>query len=175
MPVKELFVLQLKYSGIPERIYRTLDINDKMALERKGKRYFLKQDERRKIKVVLTGGVFDILHPGHVFTLSEAKKFGDMLVVIVARDSTVKKLKKRTPVHREEYRAFIVNALKPVDIAIVGKKNFKETIELVRPDVVVFGYDQKEFPVEGARRVKLKKSIGEKKFKTSRIIKELEL
>jgi len=175
MPAKELFILQLKHGGIPEKIYRTLDIKEKMMLEKRRGRYFLKDDERRKIRVVLTGGVFDILHAGHVFTLYEAKKFGDVLVVVVATDRTVKKFKKRKPVNSEEYRAFIVNALKPVDVAIVGRKNFQETIDLVKPDVVVFGYDQKEFPVKGAKIVKLKKGVGEKKFKTSRIIKELEL
>ncbi|MEM4707764.1 MAG: adenylyltransferase/cytidyltransferase family protein [Candidatus Anstonellales archaeon] len=175
MPAKELFILQLKYGGIPERIYRTLSIDEKMMLDKIGGRYFLREDERRKIKVVLTGGVFDILHAGHIFTLYEAKKLGDVLVVVVATDKTVKKFKKRKPVNNQEYRAFIVNALKPVDLAIVGKSKFEDTIKLVKPDVVVFGYDQKEFHVEGARIVKLKKLLNEKKFKTSRIIKELEL
>ncbi|MGC9005567.1 MAG: adenylyltransferase/cytidyltransferase family protein [Candidatus Micrarchaeia archaeon] len=175
MPEKELFILQLKHNGIPERIYRTLGINEKMMFEKKGGKYFLKEEERRKIKVVLTGGVFDILHAGHVFTLYEAKKFGDVLVVVVATDRTVKKFKKRKPVNNQEYRAFMVNALKPVDVAIVGKNRFDDTIKLVRPDVVVFGYDQKEFPVDGAKIIKLKKSLNEKKFKTSKIIRELEL
>ncbi|MGC8899293.1 MAG: adenylyltransferase/cytidyltransferase family protein [Candidatus Micrarchaeia archaeon] len=175
MPEKELFILQLKHNGIPERIYRTLGINEKMMFEKKGGKYFLKEEERRKIKVVLTGGVFDILHAGHVFTLYEAKKFGDVLVVVVATDRTVKKFKKRKPVNNQEYRAFMVNALKPVDVAIVGKNRFDDTIKLVRPDVVVFGYDQKEFPVNGAKIIKLKKSLNEKKFKTSKIIRELEL
>ncbi len=175
MPAKELYILQLKHNGIPERIYKTLDIKEKMMLERKGVKYFLKEDERKKIRVVLTGGVFDILHAGHVFTLYEAKKLGDVLIVVVATDRTVKKLKRRKPVNNEEYRAFIADCVKPVDLAIVGKKKFEDTIKLVRPDVVVFGYDQKEFPVKGAKIVKLKKSIEEKKFKTSRIIKELEL
>ncbi|MGB9719827.1 MAG: adenylyltransferase/cytidyltransferase family protein, partial [Candidatus Anstonellales archaeon] len=173
MPEKELFILQLKHNGIPERIYRTLGINEKMMFEKKGGKYFLKEEERRKIKVVLTGGVFDILHAGHVFTLYEAKKFGDVLVVVVATDRTVKKFKKRKPVNNQEYRAFMVNALKPVDVAIVGKNRFDDTIKLVRPDVVVFGYDQKEFPVNGAKIIKLKKSLNEKKFKTSKIIREL--
>ena len=175
MPAKELYILQLKYNGIPVSIYKTLDIEEKMMLEKKGRKYFLKEDERKKIKVVLTGGVFDILHAGHVFTLYEAKKFGDVLVVVVATDRTVKKLKKRKPINSEEYRAFIVNSLKPVDVAIIGRKDFQETIDLVKPNVVVFGYDQKEFPVREAKIVKLKKSIENKKFKTSKIIKELEL
>ncbi|MFQ5974785.1 MAG: adenylyltransferase/cytidyltransferase family protein, partial [Candidatus Hydrothermarchaeales archaeon] len=54
--------------------------------------YRLTESGRRKIKIVVCGGVFDILHPGHGFILERAKEIGDILVVIVARDSTVKRM-----------------------------------------------------------------------------------
>lgn len=91
---------------------------------------------------VMASGVFDILHPGHIFFLEEAKKLGDELVVVVARDSTARKLKHQ-PIMNEEIRLRMVSSLKPVDRAILGHEDdmFK-TVEEVRPDIIVLGYDQ---------------------------------
>jgi len=122
--------------------------------ERKG-RAVVKDELRRKVKVVLTGGVFDCLHYGHLLTLRAAKALGDLLVVVVARDETVERLKGRRPLQSVEERAEVVGELSLVDVALEGAKDFRETIERVRPDVVVFGYDQKPFPVEGAEVVKV--------------------
>ncbi len=125
-------------------------------------------------KIVMTGGVFDILHAGHVYTLNEAKKHGDVLVVVIARDRQLRKRKQREPVHSEDYRRMMVEFLKPVDIALVGFDNPDEMLELVKPNVIVYGYDQEPFlKPEGVRIVRLKKHIGEGRFKTNRIIKEL--
>ncbi|MGQ9468744.1 MAG: adenylyltransferase/cytidyltransferase family protein [Nitrososphaerales archaeon] len=101
---------------------------------------------RSKIKVVLTGGVFDIIHPGHVFTLSSAKNLGDILVVIVARDKTVMKNKGRSPLNNEEQRLELVKSLKMVDAAILGLgigHDVFETVVSVKPDIIALGYDQK--------------------------------
>ena len=68
---------------------------------------------------VLATGVFDILHPGHVHFLTEAKKLGDELVVVVARDSVAQKMK-RLPFIPENIRVAMVGSLKPVDRAILG-------------------------------------------------------
>ncbi|MCP8307739.1 MAG: FAD synthase [archaeon] len=96
------------------------------------------------MKVVLTGGVFDIIHPGHIFTLSSAKNLGDVLVVIVARDKTVTKNKGRSPFNNEEQRLELVNSLKIVDAAILGSEgNIFESVMKVMPDVIALGYDQK--------------------------------
>ncbi|MEL9999276.1 MAG: adenylyltransferase/cytidyltransferase family protein [Thermoplasmata archaeon] len=91
---------------------------------------------------VMASGVFDILHPGHIFFLEEAKKLGNELVVVVARDSTARKLKHQ-PIMNEDVRLKMVTALKPVDIAILGHEDdiFK-TVEEIRPDIIVLGYDQ---------------------------------
>ena len=91
---------------------------------------------------VMATGVFDILHPGHVLFLREAKKLGDELVVVVARDSTAAKLK-HMPIMREEARRFLVSSLKPVDRAVLGhEEDIYRTVEEIKPDIIVLGYDQ---------------------------------
>lgn len=98
---------------------------------------------RRLIRVGLTGGTFDIIHMGHMKTLEEAKKYVDLLAVVVARDSTVRKMKNRDPLNNEEIRLEIVSMLKPVDVAILGsEEDFMEPVKLIKPDVIFLGYDQ---------------------------------
>ena len=65
-----------------------------------------------EIKVVLAGGVFDIIHPGHIHTLREAASLGDVLVVVIATDRTAVKMKRRRPLHSQEQRRDLVGALK---------------------------------------------------------------
>jgi len=130
-------------------------------------------DMKKKKKVVLTGGVFDILHIGHLYTLEQAKKYGDFLVVVVGSDEHIIK-KGRKPIHSQEYRARMVAALKPVDAAVLGGKDPSKIVEKIRPDVIVYGYDQKPFlKPKGVKIVKLKKRVEEKRFKTNKIIKRL--
>ena len=113
-------------------------------VEHRDDAFSLGQKGRESIRVVLAGGVFDILHVGHLATLEAAKELGDVLVVVVARDETVKRLKGREPLNREEDRLKLVSALKPVDKAILGDpEDFLKVVELVRPDVIALGYDQK--------------------------------
>ena len=59
---------------------------------------------RDSLRIVLAGGVFDIIHPGHISTLNAAKALGDVLVVVVATDNTAVKMKKRSPLHSQEQR-----------------------------------------------------------------------
>jgi FAD synthetase len=103
---------------------------------------------RKKHMVVLASGVFDLLHLGHVRFLEEAKKAGGSdaeLIVIVARDSTVKKRKGMEPIMSEDQRRALVESLKVVDEAILGYENFNmdQVIDKIRPDVIAMGYDQK--------------------------------
>jgi FAD synthetase len=96
---------------------------------------------------VLASGVFDLLHLGHVRFLEEAKKAGGSnadLVVIIARDSTVKKRKGEKPIMPENQRCALVASLRVVDEAILGYENFDvaKVVEKICPDVVAFGYDQ---------------------------------
>lgn len=119
---------------------------------------------KRKPIVVLASGVFDLIHYGHVRFLEEAKKCGGSnakLIVVVARDSTVKKMKGKEPVIPEDQRRAIVEALKPVDVAVLGYEDLRigDVIEKVKPDVIAVGYDQKV--VEEA----VKKEISERRGK----------
>ncbi len=92
------------------------------------------------VRVVATG-TFDIIHPGHIRFLEEAKKLGDELIVIVAREKNVRH--KPKPIIPEEQRRRVVEALKPVDRAILGDEEdmFKPIMEL-KPDVIALGHDQ---------------------------------
>ena len=99
---------------------------------------------RESIKVVLVGGVFDILHPGHLHTLKAAKSYGDVLVVVVARSSTALKINKsRIIYHDELQRKELVSSIRFVDIAMVGfEGTLYKTVEHVKPDIIALGYDQ---------------------------------
>jgi FAD synthetase len=91
---------------------------------------------------VMATGVFDLLHPGHVYFLTEAKKLGDELVVVVARDQTARRLK-HEPYVPEHIRREMVEALKPVDRAILGSAtDIYATVVAERPSIIVLGYDQ---------------------------------
>lgn len=91
---------------------------------------------------VLATGTFEILHPGHLLYLEEAKKLGDELFVIVGRDVTVRK-RKRTPIIPEEQRLKMVSALKMVDKAMLGsEKDIYEPLYTIKPDIIALGYDQ---------------------------------
>jgi len=96
------------------------------------------------MKLVMCAGTFDIVHPGHLYFLSEAKKFGDKLVVIVARDETSERMKGKKPSHNEKERMEQVRSLEIVDKAVLGNKgNIFEIIEEIKPNVICLGYDQK--------------------------------
>lgn len=98
---------------------------------------------RDALKVVFAGGVFDIIHPGHIHTLSSAKALGDVLVVVIARNVTAQKNKGSSPIHDERLRQELVSSLKFVDIAILGHEgDIFKTVELVRPNIIALGYDQ---------------------------------
>ena len=107
----------------------------------------------KKQKVVLASGTFDLLHYGHVKYLEEAKKIGGKnakLIVIVARDSTVKKRKGRKTVMPEDQRRSLVEALKVVDEAILGCEDFDmiKVVEKTKPDIIAVGHDQSDIERE---------------------------
>jgi FAD synthetase len=99
---------------------------------------------RDALKVVLVGGVFDLIHPGHIHTLKAAKAEGDVLVVVVARQSTAQKIKKSRKIyHDEKLRRDLVTSLNFVDLALIGKEGtLYDTVEYVKPNVIALGYDQ---------------------------------
>ena len=105
---------------------------------------------------VMATGVFDLLHPGHLYFLEEAKRLGDELVVVVARDQTARRLK-HEPYVPELIRRQMVEALKPVDRAILGSTtDIYQTVVDIKPDLIALGHDQvwdeKEVERECARR-----------------------
>jgi cytidyltransferase-like protein len=110
-------------------------------------------------KIVLAGGVFDIIHPGHIHTLTAAKALGDVLVVAIATDKTAQKMKKMQPLHNQELRCELVNSLSMVDEAIIGhEENIFETVKEVKPDIIALGYDQihqEKFISDGCKRINL--------------------
>ena len=110
-------------------------------------------------KIVLAGGVFDIIHPGHIHTLNAAKALGDILVVVIATDKTARKMKKRPPLHSQESRRELVSCLTMVDMAIVGhEEDIFETVKEVKPNIIVLGYDQihqEKFISDGCKRINL--------------------
>ena len=110
-------------------------------------------------KIVLAGGVFDIIHPGHIHTLNDAKKLGDVLVVVVATDKTAVKMKKREPLHSAELRKELVSSLTMVDLCIIGDdEDIFKTVDLVRPQIIALGYDQthqEKFITDGCKKIDL--------------------
>ena len=124
---------------------RILDLTKIGLIEKnKDSNFRLSTLGRETLTVVLVGGVFDILHPGHISTLKSAKSYGDVLVVIIATTSTATKIKKnRIIYHNEELRKEMVSALSFVDLALIGRKGtLFDTVEYVRPDIIALGYDQ---------------------------------
>ena len=103
-------------------------------------------------KIVFTNGCFDVLHYGHVRYLLEAKKLGDILVVGLNSDESVRRLKGPTrPVNGEKERAFVLAALACIDyVVIFGEDTPKELIETVVPDVLVKGGDYDLSNIVGA-------------------------
>jgi len=89
----------------------------------------------------LAQGTFDIVHPGHIHYLREAKSMADELYVIVARRSNV--THKQAPILSDEQRWSVVSALEPVDEAVLGdNENFLRPVRKLDPDIIVLGHDQ---------------------------------
>ena len=173
--IKKLYILQIRENGISSLTYGTLNENEKIMLNEKDGRYYLTKEFRNQIRVVMTGGAFDIIHIGHLHTLKEAKAYGDVLVVSVARDELIIKNKGKL-INAQEVRAQIVESLKPVDLALVGIDEPKKTFDKVKPEIIVYGYDQTPFlKPEGVEIVQLEKFILPEKFKTSKMIEQMGL
>jgi cytidyltransferase-like protein len=107
--------------------------------------YAITQGGKNNLRIVLTGGVFDIIHLGHITTLKSAKEGGDILICVVASDEIVESSKGRPPLNSQSNRMKLLEELDIVDIATPGHpdtSNFLETVIKYEPDVIVLGYDQ---------------------------------
>lgn len=99
-----------------------------------------------KKQKVMVFGVFDLLHPGHLDFFMQARKLGTQLIVSVARDVNVFKIKGQKPVHDEKQRMENINVLPMVDKVVLGGiKDPWPHILKQKPDIIALGYDQKEY------------------------------
>lgn len=134
-------------------------------------------------KIIVVGGCFDVLHPGHVIFLEKAKKEGDILLVLLESDEKVKKLKGiKRPVHNQKERAKVLLALKFVDFVVMlpfmdNEKTYDELILKIRPDIIAtaYGYEhsnhhERSARLSGAKIKYVTKIIGN--HSTSRILNE---
>ena len=105
--------------------------------------------------IAFTNGVFDILHPGHIFSLSQAAKEADLLIVGVNSDDSVKRLKGNTrPVNNQDSRALLLASLLMVDAVVIFEVDTPlELINLIKPDVLVKGGDYTIEQIVGAKEV----------------------
>lgn len=96
-------------------------------------------------KRVVCAGTFDHLHPGHLNFLAQAKSLGDELIVIVARDETVKRIKGFLPTHDEETRKKNIQDSQLADVVILGNydEDILKILDEIKPDIVALGYDQR--------------------------------
>ncbi len=108
--------------------------------------------------IVFTNGCFDIIHAGHVQYLEQAKQLGDILIVGLNSDASVKRLKGADrPVNTEQDRAMVLAALESIDFVVVFTEDTPyELIKLIQPDVLVKGGDWAEDSIVGADLVKAK-------------------
>ncbi|ACF14393.1 rfaE bifunctional protein [Chloroherpeton thalassium ATCC 35110] len=115
----------------------------KALLSRKDAQAFVQSNKQAGKKVVFTNGCFDILHAGHVQYLNQAKALGDVLIIGLNADASVRRLKgEKRPINSEEDRAFVLNGLKAVDAVVVFEEDTPlELIQALLPDVLVKGGD----------------------------------
>ena len=118
--------------------------------------YILTEKGRKNIKVVFTGGVYDIIHPGHIHTLKNSKQEGDLLIVSIARDNRVIKIKGRKPINNEKMRTILVSAIRYEDFTVLGSKgDIFGIVKKIKPNVITIGYDQTHQINELNKRVKI--------------------
>ncbi|MDE1841949.1 MAG: FAD synthase, partial [Thaumarchaeota archaeon] len=156
-------IIRKKSSLSPEYIQEKIDYLVKNGFIENNKKT-LTEFGRNSIRVVLAGGVFDIIHPGHIHTLRAAKALGNVLVVVIATDKTAQKMKNRIPLHNMELRKDLVRSLSMVDYAVVGYEgNIFKSVEIIKPNIIALGYDQvhqEKFIIDGCKKIGIDVSIA---------------
>ena len=107
--------------------------------------FMITQGGKNNLRIVLTGGVFDIIHLGHIKTLKAAKENGNVLIVVDASDEMVESTKGRPPLNSQVNRMKLLEELTIVDITAKGSPDpskFLETVIDYEPNVIALGYDQ---------------------------------
>lgn len=141
---------------------------------------FVSRSKRGSRRVVFTNGCFDLLHPGHIRTLEEARSLGEVLVVGLNRDASVREAKGDSrPVVNENERAELLAALEAVDFVVLfGEPTPRELISELLPDVLVKGADwgsteivgREEVEGAGGRVVSIELEPG---YSTTRILQKI--
>jgi D-glycero-beta-D-manno-heptose 1-phosphate adenylyltransferase len=126
---------------INKKIVSWAVLKNKLALERK-----------RKRKIVFTNGCFDLIHVGHLKVFMACKKQGDVLVLGLNSDKSVRRLKgPKRPIVNEKDRALLLAGLEPIDYITIFKEDTPENlIRLVQPDILMKGGDWKKSDIVGA-------------------------
>lgn len=129
-----------------------------------------KQFKQQNKKVVFTNGVFDLIHAGHVDYLTKAKALGDILIVGMNTDVSVKRIKgEKRPILKQDERAFIISNLKPVDYVVLFNEDTpQKLIDEIIPDILVKGADWSIDKIVGRETVE--KNGGE--VKTIKFVNE---
>ncbi|MCW3979696.1 MAG: FAD synthase [Candidatus Bathyarchaeota archaeon] len=127
-------------------------------------------------KTVLTSGAFDLIHYGHIRLLEEAKRLGGpdaRLVVIIARDETIRRLKGKRPTFPEDQRRALIEAMEVVDEALLGYEDLDmaTVIEKVKPDIIAVGYDQDDIE-RMARRIVEERGLDVEVHMLEKFVKE---
>jgi FAD synthetase len=164
---------------IPKYIVKKLKLHNNEELEISTERNSIVLTKPMHRKKVLMFGSFDLLHPGHIQLFRQGKKLGDHLTVVVARNSTIKKVKGMNPRYDEKDRLSHVKELSVVDEAVLGNEKDKyQILSIVKPQVICLGYDQVAFTDKleselRKRKIKAKivriKPYKEHKYKSSKL------
>jgi len=140
----------------------------------------VKRLKKRGKKIVFANGCFDILHVGHIRYLKGAKKKGDVLIVGINSDKSVRRIKGRgRPILSQGDRAKLVSAIEVVDyVTIFNEDNVERTLEVLRPDIHVKGTDYTKDTVpekETAKRLGIKIVIAgdKKRHSTKELLKTI--
>ncbi len=138
------------------------------------------EKKRASKKVVFTNGCFDILHAGHAYYLQKAKSLGDILVVGLNSDESIRRIKgPKRPIIEQGMRAYLLDNLKPVDYVIIFDEDTPERlIRAIKPDVLVKGADWELKDIVGADFVlsyggKVERVEFEFDLSTSKIIQKI--
>ncbi len=113
---------------------------------------FVKKEKKAGKKIVFTNGCFDILHAGHVKSIEFAKSKGDILIIGLNSDTSIKRIKgPKRPINKQADRAIVLSALEAVDsVCVFSQDTPLELIKIVKPDILVKGADYKNKEVVGS-------------------------
>lgn len=122
-----------------------------MIIERKNISQLAEKLRAEGKSIVFTNGCFDILHSGHIFYLQKAKQLGDILILGLNSDASVKRLKgEKRPINSETDRAIVISALKCIDYVVIFEEDTPlQLITAIKPDILVKGGDYKIEDVVG--------------------------